>query len=108
MSSLTCSSVSSPLLVDFTERWLPQYSHWIERDTYSLQSSLSEWSTIPLRKRSRHPFAKNQKAAGTCARTADRERRELVEPVRRRPHRDVCSVLEHGVGSEETDGVGLR
>ena len=31
---------SAPLDVDFTERWLPQYSHCTERDTYSRQSSL--------------------------------------------------------------------
>ena len=38
--SITWSSMSEPLTVDFTERWLPQYSHCTDLETYSRQSSL--------------------------------------------------------------------
>src|SRR5581483_279269 len=69
--SLTWSSMTAPLVVARTERRLPQYSHSTERETYRRHSSFSEWSSTPFLKISRHEFAKNQKQAGTCARTAE-------------------------------------
>ena len=54
-----------------TDRWLPQYSHLTVREMYTRHSSLSECSTTPWRNSSSQALAKNQNAAGTCARTAE-------------------------------------
>jgi hypothetical protein len=78
----------TPLAAALIERWLPQYSHCTERETYSRHISLMAWSHTPFLNRLRHELAKAQNAAGTWARTAELSGRGV--PSRRQRSISFC------------------
>ena len=72
---------------------MPQYSHLTLRETNTRHSSLSLWSTIPVRNRSRQLLAKNQNAAGTCARTAELSGRGVPSRAQRSISARISGVI---------------
>ena len=57
------------------------------------QSSLSAWSTTPLRNRSFQELAKNQNAAGTWARTAELSGRGVPSRAQRSISARISGVM---------------